>query len=253
MARKSYRRKSYKKSHKRQRVYKMKGCSNKTRRKSYLGGGDINLAYTGSNNDIKSVPNPFFAYTGKGGSSCNSPLTPSLDVPLNTNGADKTLPNTGPISGTSVNFLNPQGLQRGGCGCGLPAMTGGNPGIPYPDGLVGSKWSSENGLPGVNGIQGDNNYYALNNYNNDISRQMISTGANRPFSVGGKRTKKQRKQGGGSAFLGQDLINLGRQIQFGLGSAYNAVAGYSAPANPLPWKGQLTDSSNINTIRAAAL
>jgi hypothetical protein len=85
---------------------------------------------------------------------------------------------------------------------------------------------------------------------------MISTGANRPFSVGGKRTKKQRKQrkqGGGSAFLGQDLINLGRQIQFGLGSAYNAVAGYSAPANPLPWKGQLTDSSNINTIRAAAL
>ena len=252
MGRKSYSRKSHsRKSHRRQKIYKMKGCSNKTRRKS-LGGGNINLAYTGANNDIQSVPNPFFSYTGKGGSSCNSSLTPSLVVPLNTNGGDKTLPNTGPISGTSVNFLNPQGLQKGGCGCGLSAMTGGNTGIPYPDGLVGSKWSATE-LPGVNGIQGDNNYYAPNNYNDDISRQMISTGANRPFSVGGKRTKKQRQQGGGSAFLGQDLINLGRQIQFGLGSAYNAVAGYSPPTDPLPWRGQLEKSVNINTIRAAAL
>jgi len=130
-------------------------------------------------------------------------------------------------------------------------MTGGNPGIPYPDGLVGKAWAPDIGWPGVNGVQGDRNYLALNNYNTDISRQMIDTGPNPPFSIGGKgRTRKQR---GGtlSNFLGQDLINLGRQFQFGLGGAYNALAGYSSPVNPLPWKDQLHNASNLNIMRAS--
>jgi hypothetical protein len=80
------------------------------------------------------------------------------------------------------------------------------------------------------------NYIENNTYNNDISRQMVDTGANPPFLKGGKR-----KQKGGtlSNFMTQDLINLGRQFQYGLGSAYNALAGHSAPVNPLPWKDQL--------------
>jgi hypothetical protein len=142
--------------------------------------------------------------------------------------------------------------NTGGCGpaCALPFLgggkkrqQGGNPGIPYPDGLVGSPWTpSISGWPGVDGVQGDRNYLSLNTYNNDISRQMVDVGPNPPFVVGGGKRARGRtqKQRGGtmSNFLTQDLVNLGRQVQFGVGSAYNALSGYSAPVNPLPWKDQ---------------
>jgi hypothetical protein len=271
-----------KSSRKNQKIYKMKGCSKKTiRNKKYLGGSslgdaDINLAYTGKPNHIGS--NPFLAYTGKGGSE----LTPSLAIPVNTNAADKSLPNTGPLSlgGLGTPFLNPQGAQRGGnCGCGMPLlsgggscgplcmsggsshrvgckcssckmrMKGGNKGIPYPDGLVGSPMTSQpSGWPGVDGVQGGRNYIAPNNYHTDVQTAMISTGAQPPFSIGG--SKKSRKQKGGtmSNFMTQDLVNLGRQINFGLGSAYNALAGYAPPTNPLPWKGQLPNTPNLATM-----
>jgi hypothetical protein len=281
----AYRKKT---SSKRQKVYKMKGCSKKTC-KNYLGGtsilgADINLAYPGNN--VPTVPNPFLAYTAKGGGSCSGNLTPNLSIPSNINAMDKTVPNTGPLS-VGYNFINPSGSQRGGScpscsaplmngGCGplcLPGlmvggvrhrlackctsckmggklMKGGNTGIPYPDGLVGKAWTPAGGWPGVGGIQGDRNYLALNDYKPDISRQMISTGANPPFSIGGKgRTRKQRG-GALSNFLGQDLLNLGRQFQFGLGSAYNTLSGYSSPVNPMPWKDQLPNTSSLNTMRA---
>ena len=112
-------------SSKRQKVYKMKGCSTKSR-KNYLGGSaDINLAYPGNN--VHTVPNPFLAYTGKGGS-CGGNLTPNLNIPNNTNGVDKTVPNTGPTpSIPATPFLNPTGTQRGGYGsCGINVMSGGN-------------------------------------------------------------------------------------------------------------------------------
>jgi hypothetical protein len=83
---------------------------------------------------------------------------------------------------------------------------------------------------------------------------MIATGANPPFSIGGRRGRKQkgRKQKGGttSNFLSQDLINLGRQFQYGLGSVYNGMLGYSAPVNPMPWKGQLQNSPSLASIKA---
>jgi len=259
-----------------QKYYKMKGCS-KTR-KNYLGGKpNSNLAYPSSN--VPTVPNPFLAYTGKGGASCSGGITPSnLAYNQNTNGSNHAYPSTGPIS-TGFNFLNPQ-TQKGGCGCGLQfggndnhrsgckcssckmSQKGGsssisNNGIPYPNGLVGSPWTpSVSGWPGVDGVPGDSNYYKLNTYSpNDVSRQMINVGAAPPFSIGGKKIKKGKKcykkcstkrrghKGGAlSNFLGQDLINLGRQLQFGFGSAYNGLSGYSAPVNPMPWKGQLPNT-----------
>lgn len=279
-------RNSIKKSRKNQKIYKMKGCSKKTlRNKKYLGGSslgdaDINLAYTGKPNHIGS--NPFLAYTGKGGSE----LTPSLAIPVNTNAADKSLPNTGPLSlgGIGTPFLNPQGAQRGGnCGCGMPlligggcgpscmvggkhhrvgckcssckmkggeVLKGGNKGIPYPDGLVGSPMTSQpSGWPGVDGVQGGRNYIAPNNYHTDVQTAMISTGAQPPFSIGGSRKSRKQKGGTLSNFMAQDLINLGRQINFGLGSAYNALAGYSAPTNPLPWKGQLPNTPTLASMQ----
>jgi hypothetical protein len=122
------------------------------------------------------------------------------------------------------------------------AMAGGNPGIPYPNGLAGSPWTPAiSGWPGVNGIQGDRNHFPLNTYTNDISRQMVDVGPNPPFVVGGKKGRTRKQRGGTmSNFLTQDLVNLGRQVQFGVGSAYNALSGYSAPVNPLPWKDQYT-------------
>lgn len=78
------------------------------------------------------------------------------------------------------------------------------------------------------------------------------------FMVGGVRhrsackcsncKKKIMKGGTLSNFIGQDLINLGRQFQFGLGSAYNALVGQSSPVNPLPWKDQLTNSKPLNLV-----
>ena len=113
-------------SSKRQKVYKMKGCSTKSR-KNYLGGSaDINLAYPGKN--VPTVPNPFLAYTGKGGSSCGGNLTTNSNIPSNPDGINKTLPSTGPIpSIPATPFLNSIGAQKGGYGtCGINVMSGGN-------------------------------------------------------------------------------------------------------------------------------
>jgi hypothetical protein len=300
-----------------QKVYRMKGCSKKTR-KNYLGGSaDINLAYPA--NHVRTVPNPFLAYTGKGGATCNNSLTPSLAMPLNTDGGDKTFPNTGPvdIGRPGTLFLNPSGTQRGGgcpscsmplmsggcgscgmiggsCGsCGMKggrrrkkggcgplcslgfmvggkkhrigckcsicknmggAQLGGNPGIPYPNGLVGAPWTpSTSGWPGVDGVQGGRNFIAPNDYKTDVQLATIYTGSQPPFSVGGGRRSRKQRGGALDNFLGQDLINLGRQFQFGLGSAYNALTGYAAPVNPLPWKGQLPNTPSLSTVRAGSL
>ena len=253
--------KHLKKSRRKQKIYKMKGCSKKNRRnKSYLGGSaDVNLAYTGSK--IPTVPNPFLAYTGKGGGSCSNAAA---------------YPSAGPSAG-GFNFLNPQSTQRGGCGpaCLAPlAMLGGkyrrskkynkhkrtmkggtgNNGIPYPNGLVGSAWTSNMSTwPGVDGIDGNRNYLELNKYPTDPQTAMIATGAQPPFSIGGGRRKRRQKGGTLSNFLGQDFINLGRQFQHGLGTAYNGITGYAAPVSPLPWKGQLSNTANLSTVRASVL
>jgi hypothetical protein len=44
----------------------------------------------------------------------------------------------------------------------------------------------------------------------------------------------------GGGLVPQDLLNLGNDISFNVKSAYNALNGYSAPVNPLPYKDQLT-------------
>ena len=271
-----------KKNSRKQKKYRMKGSS-KTR-KNYLGGSpDAPLAYTGK--PVFSLPNPMLAYTGKGGSTCG--LSNTSNIPINTNAVNPAYPNTGPVSAGVNTIYNNSSPQLGGCGCGAPLvggsrknkggadpifipafmvggekthrigcrcsecksydkMNGGNQGIPYPDGLVGSAWNpSISSWPGVNGIPGDSNYYPVNTYNNDISRQMIDVGANRPFLNMKAGKGKTRKQKGG--FLGQDLINLGRQFQFGVGSAYNALAGHSSPVNPMPWKDQIPTKTSLNS------
>ena len=82
---------------KRQRLYKMKGCSKKRRYK-----GGTTLAYTGD--PLQFPSNPNLAYTGAG----------TITVPSN------VVPNQGPPASPSGGTIwNGAGPQRGGCGCGL--------------------------------------------------------------------------------------------------------------------------------------
>ena len=152
-------------------------------------------------------------------------------------------------------FLNP---QTGGCAGMCPLiMKGGNgSSLPYPNGLLGNAWTpSISGWHGIDGISMGRNHIGYNTYDNDVSRQMRDVGANPPYTYlkGGKRrnthnkrtknnrnkTNKRRRKTQKGGLLGQELINIGRHMQYGIGSAYNGIRGYTAPVNPSPWKDQL--------------
>ena len=176
-----------------------------------LKGGDalnLSLAYTGTNN-ISPPPNPHLAYIPKGGNHLNDPI--------NSNAYPSTIQNNSP----QLSWLNPSQTIRGGSS--------------YANGLVGSAWTANaNTWPGVNGVGGDNNHLSLNNYVNDTSRQMVSTGANFPFA-GGKKSKSYK----GGSILPQNLINVGRNFMYNIGASNNAYNGYAAPVNPMPYKQSL--------------
>jgi hypothetical protein len=270
-------------SKKHQKLYKMKGCSKNKRSRKYLAGGSNSyLAYTGK--PIATQSNPFLSYTG--GRSDNIELHNIYDVmkpiPSNPYGANPALPNTGPEKLLNSNIPTNMGSFKFGGGCSsctnlmtggtcnsctntnTNLMTGGRRGLLTggktidPQGLVGSPWTPKpTTWPGVDGVDGNRNYLAYNNLKVDPQTALISFGANNPFLYGGKkhrRTKKRRQKGGTfSNFLGQDFINLGRQIQYNMGSTYNALNGYPSPTQVLPWQGQLPRTPNLNTIRGVAL
>jgi hypothetical protein len=277
---------------KHQKLYRMKGCSkkkNKSRKQSkksrrfMSGGSNSFLAYTGQ--PIVTQTNPFLAYTGKGGrgGQDNIQLPAEVDVMSpksmsNLYGANPSLPNTGPINiGRSTIPTNMGSNMRGGnCGgtCSLN-MTGGNCGCSLlsggkkqnggktidPQGLLGQPWGvTPAKWPGVDGISGNRNYLPYNNLKVDPKTALISVGPNPPFLFGGRKkrvnrgTKKRRQRGGNiSNFISQDLVNLGRQVQLGFGTAYNGLNGYPAPRPVLPWQGQLVNTPNLNTIKGAAI
>lgn len=131
--------------------------------------------------------------------------------------------------------------QNGGSNFFKPAAS-----IPGP--FVGSSWgTSVKDWPSMNGIGGDRNYLSdsskvvTNNPQQQIS--MADSGYKTLSSmVGGYKKKKRSQRGGG--IIPQDLVNLGSNLSFGMKSAYNSLNGYPAPVNPMPYKDQLTHSSN---------
>jgi hypothetical protein len=256
----SYNKKRYSKNKKQMRNKSRKqmkgGCGTCQVMKGGKKGGSAlldSLAYTGKPSPHY-LPNPNLAYTG-------GYKNPNLGAPNAK--LSSAYPNPG-VSG-KFNFLNPLQTQSGG---------------KYPNGLTGDDWSvNPETWPGVNGIDGDRNHYALNTYNNDVSRQMVDLGPP-PFennlvggksrkrrggrgynnyltkltpapyhASGGKRRKKtntRNRKGGlilNSNGLLQDVVNLGRIAQTGVGGLYNGLKGYPGPVSPLPWKGQLTNSN----------
>lgn len=250
---------------KKQKMYRMKGCSNRTtRRKRYLGGSaDVQLAYP--SNNVPTVPNTNLAY---------NPISRAYPATSSSGGFNFLTPQTGGQKAAAVAKIlggsrkhrtgcycsrckNKKALMGGGCGScaspmsmSTPIITGGSPisnnGIPYPNGLLGDAWTPDvKGWPGIDGVSMNRNHLGYNTYSTDVSRQMTDVGANPPYTYlkgGRKGTRKQKKrQRGGtlSNYFGQDLINLGRQFNFNAGSSWNAIRGNAQTANPLPWKDQM--------------
>ena len=205
-----------------QKIFLMKGCSknNSTRKnnkKNIRGGRPIDM--TNSRTNIN-----FDVYPNKG------------------------------IPTKLFNFINPQLSQVGGKiksiknkqRGGKELMQNGlNP--HYSNNTSIAKWFGDSNTTNYQ------NFIPYNNFKNSLTTSIINTGANRPF-LGGKKiriktqkhkNKKSQRGGSFSNSLTQDLVNLGRQIQYGFGSAYNSINGYNQTVNPLPWKQNQHFSNNV--------
>lgn len=235
---------------------------------AYTGKGGANCGISNGGNipQNTNAANPAVPNTGAPILSSGTPIWNQASTQLGGSCGGTCSLMTGGGCGCGSSLMSGGGKRRGGCGsecamgfmvagarhrvgckcskCKKRIMKGGNVGVPYANGLVGSPFTPGKigGWPGVGGISGDRNYSAQNMYLQDPQTAMKDVG-NPPF-LGGSR----RKQRGGtfSNFMGQDLINLGRQFQFGLGSAYNALAGYSSPVNPMPWRDQFPNRTPLN-------
>jgi hypothetical protein len=159
----------------------------------------------------------------------------------------------------------PGSAQNGGS-CAMCSQTsivpqsGGNffkPINSIPGPFVGSAWGgSLNKWPGMNGIGGDRhflkNYDADNNIvsqNPQLQMSMGDSGYNTLKSItGGNKKKSSRKSMKAGGIVPQDLVNLGSDFSFNLKSAYNALNGYKAPVDPLPYKDQLSHSLNNSKL-----
>ena len=155
---------------------------------------------------------------------------------------------------------------------GVLAMTGGTSGdnmpmgAKYPSGTVGSPWGSYySNWPGVNGIQGDKNFYMLNSYNNqpDYSPSIqerttpaMSTGGSRKYrkvkkSNKNRKTNTFRKHSYSRKYVGLNKRNkVGGLFELGILSdiknSINAINGSPQAVSPLPFNDQLNSSNNCN-------
>jgi len=213
-----------------QKLYKMRGCSKKCKggRKGGWKGGwkggkkktrggrprpHLFVTYTGGNPDVVPVATqapgggPFGSQTGGCGCSNSTSL-----------------------------FGGGGGGQSGGCGgggqCSLQGSMQGGGGA---NALVGSAWDPAN--PGALPVP---NHLALNTYSPvDISRQMLATGAQPPFSVGGRRGRGRRTRG--KSQNGGGLIDY--PAYYG-GIMRSSFAGTPMPVSPAPTEGQFASTQS---------
>jgi hypothetical protein len=112
-------------------------------------------------------------------------------------------------------------------------MKGGNfykPAAPVPPPLVDKPWlPSIKGWPGVDGVDGGRNYLSNNLYDGGDPQTMMKLGGSKKIKGGG--------------ILPQNLVDLGRGIEFNLKSVSNTLNGYEAPVSPLPYQDQFSKSS----------
>ena len=111
------------------------------------------------------------------------------------------------------------------------------PAGPIPGPFVGSSWKgSVDGWPGVNGVGADRNYLAQNMYPTDPQTMMM---------LGGKKNKKNKTRKSGGGIVPQDLSDLGSDMMYNIGSAYNSLNGFSKPVNPAPYMDQLPRTKTL--------
>ena len=133
-----------------------------------------------------------------------------------------------PLAPYSWNQMN---MKGGNC---TSCMKGGSsfykPAAPLPPPLIHSPWTpSIKGWPGVDGVDGGRNYLSNNLYDGGDPQTMMKLGGSKKLKGGG--------------LIPQNLVDLGRGIEFNLKSVSNTLNGYAAPVNPLPYQDQFSKSS----------
>jgi len=252
---------------KKQKMYKMKGCSHLARKSGVcpvcgkMGGSpDAPLAYTGQ--AIPTVPNPFLAYTGQNGGvrrrgGFKNGHRGGNKFPYNnTHGilAVNKLP-----TGANLNAS----FQRGGGVVGGPGgIPGYSPAAFYPDGTVGNSWTpAVGGWPGVDGVSSNRNFLSLNTYPNDPQTQNILQertvsnyglkGGRSRRRRGGRKSRKTRRGGallGLNQMLPADILNPLRSTSYNLQGSVAAIQGRTQPPNPLPENSQLLGTPSYNSL-----
>ena len=141
------------------------------------------------------------------------------------------------------------GGQKGGCqtclGGGVTVQSGGGIGyIGSP--TVGKPWTPDvSGWPGVGGKDGQTNFFSMNKYPVDPQTETISERNQMTYMKNMKGGSRRRRAGG---IIPQDLVNLGRSMVYGVGSAYNSLNGYPVPASPLPYKDQFASPAATKSL-----
>jgi len=170
---------------------------------------------------------------------------------------------------------NKKCMTGGGCGCGNPFFGGSQTGGMKMGGsepaLIGTPWTANIGSwPGVAGNDGQSNYFSLNKYTpfspetqmgqerdgaifppenvkylvrggrRGKGKRGVKSKMTRKYRISRNRNRNRKLLKGGASIFGQDLLNSGRSIEYGLGSAYNTLLGYPAPVDPLPFSDQYT-------------
>jgi len=225
---------------KKQKMYKMKGCSHLARKTEKCplcgkkgGSPDMPLAYTGQM--VPSVPNPYLAYTRQMGGVKHMGQMGGVKQ-MGYMGGVKQMGQMGymggvkQMGGNKFAYNNTQGIlavnklpvgsnlnasfQRGGGVIGGPGgIPGYQPAAFYPDGTVGNSWTpATGGLPGVDGVSSNRNFLSLNTYPNDPQTQNIIDertvynyglkGGRSREARGGKYRTKSKKARRGGALLG---------------------------------------------------
>ena len=221
---------SLKRNSRKQRVYPMMGCSlKKSKRRSTIGRKRTSKRKT-QRGGCGSCGSCGGKSVQRGGSCSACGLQPQS-------------------GGSTAGFCSTCGMKGGRCGCGnVWKGWGGNSYGPVPAPLVGQPWgASVSKWPGVDGVDSGRNYFTNNLYNHgdpQTAMQLQSGGRGRRSKrIGvGRKTKmsstNRKKRGGGPLFLGQSLVNLGREMTYSVGSTVNTLLGRDVPVNPLPFKDQ---------------
>lgn len=199
-----------------QKLYKMKGCSKKCK-----GGKGWKGGCKGGKKTRGGVGGPrkhlFVTYTGG-----NTDVDPVVtQKPAN----DIFGSQTGGCGCSTSLFGGASGGQSGGSCAGDQCSIQGSVQGGGADALVGPAWNPAN--PGALPVP---NHFGGNTYSPvDISRLMVATGAQPPFSVGGRRRRRGKSQRGGG------LIDY--PAYYG-GIMRSAFAGTPMPVSPAPTEGQ---------------